>query len=95
MLRANIPVILLGHVIRYIEVDLEAPPKTLKLYEPGSVTRTGPDYSVDTHVAVVSIPSAVGGEPTKMEIVYAGDKGKESLARAQQVAPTRPIPEKE
>lgn len=88
MLRANIPVILLGHVIRYIEVDLEAPPKALKTYEEGVLRQKGDLYEVPVHIAPAE-------RAEKAEIVYAGDKGKESLARAQQVAPTRPIPEKE
>lgn len=80
MLRAQVPVILLGVVTKYIELDIEAPPKAVTLYELDPLGQKGPAYTLQVQ-KLVSLPEK------DLVRVYIGDKSTESQKRAVQVAP--------
>ena len=77
MLRAQVPVILLGIVTKYIELDIVAPPKEATFYEPSPLGQKSAPYTLQ--VQKIAEKDFVR--------VYIGDKSTESQKRAVQVAP--------
>lgn len=84
MQRAQVPVILYGVVVQYMELDIETPPKTVNIKE----AAPPPHRPSALAEASVYVAPAEKGQ----ELVFIGrENGKDTVAKAQKVAPRRAV----